>query len=253
MKHIAIIIVLLFAGNIVLAQNTHFTTSGTIEFEKTVNMYAWLKKYLSDNTYGQQVYDQYVKSKPQFAKMKSTLTFSKDKSLFTPIVNETVNDSYINDPAVAQNNIVFNDILNGTSITRKNVFEDYFLVKDSTRKINWKITDETRDILGYTCRRANAIIMDSVYVVAFYTDEIAVSGGPESFTGLPGMILGVALPHDNITWFATKVTDTTVPPAALAAPTKGKVVNNEQLKTTMNQAMKRWGNEGLLYVKIFSL
>jgi GLPGLI family protein len=253
MKHIAIIIILLFAGNIVLAQNTHFTTSGTIEFEKTVNMYAWLKKYLSGNTYGQQVYDQYVKTKPQFAKMKSTLTFSKDKSLFTPIVDETVNDSYINDPAVAQNNIVFNDILNGTSITRKNVFEDYFLVKDSTRKINWKITDETRDILGYTCRRANAIIMDSVYVVAFYTDEIAVSGGPESFTGLPGMILGVALPHDNITWFATKVTDTTIPPAALAPPTKGKAVNNDQLKTTMNEAMKRWGNEGLLYVKIFSL
>lgn len=218
-------------------------------------MFAWLKKQIttSNSSYMQQVYDQYVKSKPQFVKLKSTLTFSKDKSLFTPIADETNTNSYANDPAIAQNNTVFNDILNGTSITRKNAFEDYFLVKDSTRKINWKITDETRDILGYTCRRANAIILDSVYVVAFYTDEIVVSSGPESFTGLPGMILGVALPHDNITWFATKVTDTTVPPAALAPPTKGKVVNNEQLKTTIDKALKGYGTEALIYLKVFLL
>jgi GLPGLI family protein len=48
-------------------------------------------------------------------------------------------------------------------------------------------------IAGFNCRRANAMIMDSIYVVAFYTDEILTTGGPESFSGLPGMILGVAL------------------------------------------------------------
>lgn len=254
MKHIAILIIILFTGNILRAQHTHFTTSGTIEFEKSVNMYAWLKKQITtDNTYGQQVYDQYIKTKPQFRKLKSTLTFSKDKSLFTPVEENIAADSYASDPGVTQNSIIFTDILNGSSITRKNVFEDYFLVKDSTRKINWKITDETRDILGYTCRRANALVMDSIYVVAFYTDEIAVSGGPESFTGLPGMILGVALPHENVTWFATKVTDTTIPPAALAPPNKGKVVNTTQLKAKLNDALKNYGNYAQLYLKAFLL
>ncbi len=47
--------------------------------------------------------------------------------------------------------------------------------------------------------------MDSIYVVAFYTDEILTTGGPESFTGLPGMILGIAIPHEHVSWFATKV------------------------------------------------
>jgi len=32
----------------------------------------------------------------------------------------------------------------------------------------------------------------SIDVVAFYTDDIPVSGGPESFDGLTGMILQVA-------------------------------------------------------------
>jgi len=254
MKHLAIFIIILFAGNTLLAQSTHFTTSGTIEFEKSINMFAFLKKRITKNdTYMQLIYDSYVKSKPQFKKLKSTLTFTKNKSLFTPIEDEIPSDSYTNNPVVLQNNTIFTDLLNGTSITRKNVFDDYFLVKDSTRKINWKITDETRDILGYTCRRANALIMDSVYVVAFYTDEIAVSGGPESFTGLPGMILGVALPHENITWFATKVTDTAIPAATIAPPVKGKAATNAQLKATLSEAMKDYGSDAQLYLKAFLL
>jgi GLPGLI family protein len=47
--------------------------------------------------------------------------------------------------------------------------------------------------------------MDSIYVVAFYSDQIVVRGGPESFWGLPGMIMGVVLPHEYTTWYATKV------------------------------------------------
>lgn len=257
MKKAILFTILLCTGKLLLAQNTHFTTSGTIEFEKSVNMFALIKKNITkDNAdYMQPVYDQYIKTKPQFKKMKSVLTFSKDKSLFKPVEDELpANDMYGNDPMVTQNNIIFTDLLNNTSITQKNVFDEKLLVKDSTRKITWKITDETRDIAGYTCRRANALIMDSIYVVAFYTDEIAVTGGPESFTGLPGMILGVALPHENVTWFATKVTDMAVPPASLVAPTKGKVVNQQQLKSTLQDALKQYGKEvEQMYYKPFLL
>jgi GLPGLI family protein len=95
--------------------------------------------------------------------------------------------------------------------------------------------------------------MDSIYVVAFYTDEIPLPGGPESFTGLPGMILGVALPHDNVTWFATKVTDTIVPETSLKVPAKGKVVTYAGLKTTLTNVMKDWGEYGRKFFSIFLL
>jgi hypothetical protein len=36
------------------------------------------------------------------------------------------------------------------------------------------------------------------------TDAIKTKGGPELFNGLPGMILGVAVPHYNISYFATR-------------------------------------------------
>lgn len=221
-------------------------------------MFALIKKQIDkDNeSYMQPAYDAYIKNNPQFKNLKSILTFSKNKALFTPIIEEAPSQNnmfWSASPTIQQNNVTYTDLTTGLSVTQKKAFEELFLVTDSTRKIKWKITDEKRDIAGYSCRRANAVIMDSVYVVAFYTDDILVSAGPESFTGLPGMILGVALPHDNITWFATKVTDIQVPENKVMPPAKGKVLNNKQLRAKLEEAMDNWGPEGKSYVKTLML
>ena len=83
--------------------------------------------------------------------------------------------------------------------------------------------------------------MDSVYVIAFYTDQITTNGGPESFNGLPGMILGVAIPRINTTWFATKLELVEVKPQDLAAPLKGKKVDQAGLLKQLQGSMKEWG------------
>ena len=239
------------------AQHARFTTEGTIEYEKKVNVPAIIKKLINkDNeSYLTTAYEDYKKNQPQFKILKSTLNFADNKTMFSPVEETTVpSNGFFNDlPATTQSNIIYTDLLTSTSITQKKVFEETFLVKDSTRKINWKITSEMKDIAGYSCRRANALIMDSVYVVAFYTDKIPVSGGPESFTGLPGMILGVALPHDNITWFATTVMDKPVPAAGMKVPVKGKVKTNKELKETLTSVMKNWGDWAQMALKAFML
>ena len=88
--------------------------------------------------------------------------------------------------------------------------------------MDWRITGERRTIAGFECHKAVGRIMDSVYVVAFYTDQIVTNGGPESFNGLPGMILGLAIPRINTTWFATKIEAIEISPLDIAAPKKGK-------------------------------
>jgi GLPGLI family protein len=153
----------------------------------------------------------------------------------------------------AQDNVIYSDLANEKSASQKKAFEDVFLVQDTLRRIKWKITDETRPIAGFTCRRANALIMDSIYVVAFYTDEILTSGGPESFSGLPGMILGVALPHEHVTWFATKVEAASVSDTQLTAPVKGKKVNNAALLQTIKSSLKDWGKEGQQFMRALML
>ena len=258
MKNITFFItaILLLMAGISSGQNAHFVNSGVIEYEKTANMYAIFKKGINkDNeSFLQPAFEAYKKNQPQFKKLKSTLSFTDNKTMFKPIEDEGGNGGFWgNDAMIKQNNTTFTDLTANTFISQKNVFEETFLVKDTTRKIKWKITDETREIAGYTCRRANALVLDSVYVVAFYTDEIPVPGGPESFTGLPGMILGLALPHENITWFATKVTQAIVDSKAMLPPKKGKPVNNAELRKTLDAAMKDWGTYAQASLKAFSL
>lgn len=256
MKTLAMILsgALLLGLTPAFAQNAHFTNSGVIEYEKSVNMFALLKKQVElykDDSFLEQAYDSYRKNQPQFKKLKSTLSFSDGRTEFVPAEAEESRMFFSNNAMVNQNNTIFTDCNSGTFISQKSVFEETFLVKDSTRKINWKITDETREIAGFMCRRANALILDSIYVVAFYTERIPTPGGPESFTGLPGMILGVALPHENITWFATKVTEKVVDEKALTPPKKGKPTDNKGLRKTLDNAIKDWGNWGQTYWKAF--
>jgi GLPGLI family protein len=252
-----ILFAVIFISSDLFAQNVHFVKNGVIEFEKRSNMYALIKKKIDkDNeSYLKEAFEQYKKNNPQFKVAKSTLTFTSDKSLYKwPTVEEAVNSNWLASDVLADlKNTVATNFDHQTSITQKSVYEDTYLVKDSIRKINWKITDETREIAGYECRRANAIIMDSVYVVAYYSNQIAVSGGPESFTGLPGMILGLALPHENVTWFATKVTEVAVPEKDLAPPTKGKPTDNKGLTAILLGAMKNWGEYAHPIYKAFSL
>lgn len=225
MKNIIYLTILSFFFQLIPAQAqfAKFTKVGVIEYEKSVNMFAILKPKNDENIWQKEFYDKYKSTQPQFVKYRSQLFFTQNQSSFKPNQDDNNNakGGYWGGNTT-QINEVATDFSTSTFTTLKKVFEENFLVKDSLRKINWKITSEVREISGYNCRRANAIIMDSVYVVAFYTDEIPVSGGPESFTGLPGMILGVALPYEHTTWFATKVSEITVDPKDLNPPVSKK-------------------------------
>ncbi|HEY4149704.1 MAG TPA: GLPGLI family protein [Chitinophagaceae bacterium] len=220
------------------AQNTIFLTEGKIEFEKKINLYDQMQE--ENETWS----DLMKKAIPKFRTDYFELLFTKNKTLYQPGRPNPDNNKIQFDEQPAQDNRVYSDLEHEKSISQKKVFEQVFLVQDSTRKIQWKITDETRTIAGFTCRRANAIIMDSVYVVAFYTDEITSTGGPESFSGLPGMILGVAVPHQHITWFATKVEATPVAETEFKIPSKGKKTTGKELKATLGERMKEWGKQG---------
>jgi GLPGLI family protein len=253
-RNVIILGLISLISQLTYAQNARFTTQGIIEYEKKVNMYALLAERIKknpDDSFGPKVVEEYKKNNPQFKLLKSTLTFGKDQTLYTPIAEQVMQNSWYNLPAAQQNNTIYTQTATGTSVAQKKIYEDTYLVKDSTRKINWKITSEIRNIAGYDCRRANALIMDSVYVVAFYTDEIPVSGGPESFSGLPGMILGVALPYEHITWFATSVLDQPVADDKLKAPIKGKPADQKKLIDILKEALKDWGNSAQDYLKAF--
>lgn len=239
------------AGAARAQSNPIFLTHGRIEFQRSVNVYAQMQQTMDEGD--EHWMDLLKKMASHFRTAYFDLYFTGNKCLYKPGRESDDKQTFMFWTPPAQDNTVFSDLETKKAVSRKNVFEQGFLVEDSIRTIKWKLTDETRTIAGFVCRRANAIIMDSIYVVAFYTDEILAEGGPESFTGLPGMILGVSLPHNHVSWFATKVEAINVTEAQVAPPLKGKKVDNAGLLQSIQPSMKDWSKTGRQYTEAILL
>jgi GLPGLI family protein len=238
------------------AQHAYFVQSGKIEFEKRINMYAKLKSRISkDNIFMEKIYEEYRKTQPQFAISKSVLNFSSEKSIYQFLEEEKQRMSaFANEPWMMVKNSVYRNFKTDSVTAIRKVYDEDFVVTDRKPDILWKITNEVREIAGYQCKRANGLILDSIYVVAFYAEEIIPSGGPESFSGLPGMILGVALPHENVTWFATKVEiDKPLPASPMQLPRRAKQVSQKEYEESLRKSMRNWGQWGEDALKAFML
>lgn len=227
------------------AQRAHFVTEGEITFEKTVNIHAILKKNIAGTSTDRlAAFEQFKKSQDQFFKQKSKLVFNKTASSFYPESSvPPAGVAYFGvNPWYMQLNRVYAALASDSVLVQKDILSQVFSVKDKRMPIKWKITDETREIAGYSCRRANGLVYDSVYVVAFFTNKIPVAGGPESFHGLPGMILGLAIPYEHVTWFATGIVEKPVPNVPIIPEQKGKQLNRKELEGVLRKSLSTLHN-----------
>jgi GLPGLI family protein len=229
-----IVSILVLASISVSAQQ--FINSGMVEYEVRVN---------NHRMFGDGFFAEMFKDKmPNFSTTYYKLTFNDNKTVYKyDRMNERDKLPWGNNNA--EENIWYNDFNSGTRINQKFVFDQTYILSDSLMKMDWKLVpNETREIAGFVCRKAQTIIFDSVYVFAFYTDEITVSGGPMGIHGLPGMVLGVTIPRMFTSWIATKLQVTGVNTNVIVAPTKGKKKQAMELKQSVEKATKDWGTWG---------
>lgn len=89
--------------------------------------------------------------------------------------------------------IIFND--GNYSYTDNN--KGYITSHDINKLGDWRITNETKEIIGYTCYKAyfstnNSELKRASIIMprfAWFTTDIPLSGGPTLFGNLPGLIL----------------------------------------------------------------
>jgi GLPGLI family protein len=213
-----------------------FITKGKIEFERKTNQHA----FMDENS----VWDQAMKKNlPKFVTYYFDLSFDNNRTLYKPGRDHDVRQNKYWGVFDADN-IISTNLDSSRVITQKSIYGDVYLITDSLKKVEWKIGTEIRKIAGFNCRKAVGKVLDSIIVIAFYTDEIVPAGGPESFSGLPGMILGVAIPRMHTTWYATKLQVVNVSEAELVAPKKGKKLVTAEFKNQLKDILKNWGEEG---------
>ncbi|GGC84825.1 GLPGLI family protein [Flavobacterium lutivivi] len=151
-----------------------------------------------------------------------------------------------------------------------------FLVKDSLKIYNWQMTGETRQIGGYNCFKAIAIVPTSasdfrnfrmkktdeekkeevkaedkekktnfmdgfeipkeITITAWYTPEIPVSQGPEGYWGLPGLILEIN--DGKTTILCSKIVLNPKDKVEIKAPTNGKEISQKEYDETVMKKME---------------
>lgn len=84
------------------------------------------------------------------------------------------------------------DKKNEVSINMKETYGDGYLI--SYPKSKWTITNETKKINNYLCRKAitkkiNSKTQKEDIIIAWFTVKIPINYGPTQFSGLPGLIM----------------------------------------------------------------
>ena len=222
------------------AHSQQLILQGKITYERKENLH----KQFED--FGNEWTETLLKKIPKYETDLFQLTFNANKTVYKLLKQDENTAAAMTWGKVAWNNSVACDLELQSMLDEKDIYGNLYCVHDSLPPLEWKLTGEYREIAGFNCRRATTIIRDSLYVIAFYTDEIPVSSGPEALTGLPGMILGAVVPRLNYTFFATKVEGMMIPEKDLdfIPAKKAKKVTQLTLLATMKEAMEDWGKYG---------
>jgi GLPGLI family protein len=211
-----------------------FINKAIVEYEVKVN----IKKTMGSNSFEEMIKD----NLPQFKTGYFHYTFADNKSVykFDHWDNVKVPEWFRRND---EENVWYFDHNTGKFNMQKTVYGSSFNVSDSIPTIEWRLTNENRIIAGFNCRKAVGKILDSVYVFAFYTDEITIPGGPCSISGLPGMILGLTIPRMYASWIATKVSVNDVNVASIKPLNAKKFTTYNELKTSLKERTKEWVSE----------
>jgi GLPGLI family protein len=142
-----------------------------------------------------------------------TVTKNKEGSGFTKMVGPP--------PAY-----VFTNLKAKEMVQRRGISGEVYLLKDTYENFGWVITDETKTILGYVCKKATGKNDRNQDLIAWFTESIKVPSGPAWFNGLPGMILEVDQENAFVVYKAVQF-DESIDEKKLKAPQDGITVNRK--------------------------
>lgn len=254
----------LFAATLVEAQQKE----GTIIYERKINLHKTIanpemKAYM-----------------PEFRTTKHALLFSDSISVYQLLPDDEAPDPFAGgdggggrgismrfggiggDAGTTYRNFAQAKVVQATELGGKN-----FLIVDTIKQQAWKMSEETKKILGYTCFKAsmkmpvrsqmsirtmvsvNGSKPDSTKtstpsvpreadLVVWYAPAILTPAGPEGYGMLPGVILEADFDNGQMAYKALEV-KSSVNAKELKEPTKGKTVTRAEYQKMMMDLMNQ--------------
>ena len=219
---------------------------------------------------------------PKERKDKFELLYTEGKSLWQPGEDDAQGDDMTFGDGGGMrmvfrmpgaNDIVYHNIPEAKRTEQRELGDKNFIIADSIRKLSWKVTGETKAILGHNCMKATSQrtqesmrmtmdngeakrerVTDTLNIVAWFTNEIPGSFGPEMYQGqLPGTILEIDVNNGRTSFKAVEILPK-VDIAKIKEPSKGKKTTPDEFakeREKLFQEMQRNGPGGPGGMRVF--
>lgn len=177
------------------------------------------------------------------------LRFTDSTAIFVPILPVVPDER----EWATMQNTTYQNLKSNELIQKFSFWGTEVLMKDTVEEREWIITGSSRDIAGYNCRQAMWEANDSTRIYAWYADELMSSVGPETFNGLPGVILGLGIEDGGVVYFAKKIESMDDPKIEKDIPTGKKKdwYSEEQLREIIIDRFSQWGQVDQILFDMF--
>ena len=225
-KTVLIVFVCLLSGSLIGQRE------GTITYERKMDVHRNMQ-------------DEQMKAMiPQFRTTKHVLLFVDSISVYKPAAEDEAPDPFESpgnrrvmirmgpgENGVLYKNFAKHQIAEQTEFAEKN-----YIIDDTIRPQPWKLSAETKEFLGYTCKKATMTTPAGNTVTAWYTEALITPAGPENFGGLPGAILAIDSNNGEVVFTAIEI-QKKLSKKDLAEPKDGKHVTRQEFQKKMEEVL----------------
>lgn len=217
---------------------------GIITYEQKINMHRRMPPE-----------DEQMKAMvPEFQVHKVQLLFTPDQSLFKNVEEEEEDDAPASSGVVIKmqlpDNVLYRNFKEARIVESREFLQKQYLITDSLKGQAWKLSGESKTILGYSCLKATTSdTTRKQEITAWFTDAISCPSGPEGFNLLPGMILEVNINDGETVYTALNIEKRALKPSEIKPPTDGKPISAADFKKKVDDFMKENGGGRIRIIK----
>lgn len=231
MKKLFFLSLCLTVSTLISAQNTE----GVITYEEKINMH-------------RRITDESMKAMiPEFRTSNMMFYFKGEECMYKPDENEEDEETNNAAPGVMMRmrrpqGETYRNLATSSQISTREFGGKKYLITDSLKQRAWKIGTETKKIAGYDCTKATfKDTAQKADVIAWFTMDLPLAAGPQTFGALPGMILEVDSNNGELLMVAKKIEFKKLKDKDVAAPTKGEKITQADFRKKMDEWIKANG------------
>jgi GLPGLI family protein len=241
MKHLlSTCLLLVLLSSFALAQKNE----GIIYFEEKINIHRNLPPEAAD-----------MKAMiPEFRTHSNELLFNETESLYRNADEEEDEEGSGGQPVVIRMQrpeaVFYKNFSTMHKVDSREFIGKTYLIADSLTGRNWKITGESKKILGYDCM--SAVTSDTAQkkeITAWFADALPLATGPSNFSNLPGTILEIDVNNGEMVISAKKIEFKKLKKNDIVAPKSGEKTTDAEFKKMMEAKMKEMGGRPMRMIR----